>query len=81
MRRAVAVEQIRAAARERRLVFTEHAYEKMDILGETERSVGLAIASAKTFAAQEDGAWRAVGNGLTCVVAIRGDVIVVTMFV
>jgi uncharacterized membrane protein len=81
VRREDALRDIKAAARSRQLVFTQHAYEKMDALGETEASVGLAICDASSIASQADGSWRVFGGGLTCVVVISGDVIVVTLFV
>jgi len=52
----------------------------MDSLGETVESVSIVIARARSFAAQADGTWRAFGGGLTCVVALVDDVVVVTLF-
>jgi hypothetical protein len=62
-------------------MFTDHAYQKMDVLGETTESVSIAIESTKSFSEQVDGTWRAFGGGLTCVVAVIDDVVVVTLFV
>lgn len=74
------IRRIRMSARFHRLVFTEHAYEKMDQLGETEESVSAAIEGARSFVEQEGSTWRIFGGGLTCVVSIRGGVVVVTLF-
>jgi len=41
----------------------------------------IAIESTKSFSEQVDGTWRAFGGGLTCVVAVIDDVVVVTLFV
>ena len=81
MKRKEALRRIRVSAQDRTLVFTEHAYEKMDKLGETEGSVSRAVQGAKSLVAQEDGSWRVFGGGLTCILMIRGDVVVVTLFV
>ncbi len=72
---------IKASAQGRTLVFTQHAYDKMDELAETEESVSVAIQRAKSFVEQEDGRWRAFGDGLTCILVVSGDVVVVTLFV
>jgi len=79
--RGEALRRIKATARDRKLVFSHHAYEKMDVLGETEASVTAALRRATTIAAQPGRTWRVFGGGLTCVVALRGDVVVVTLFV
>jgi len=80
VRRTEAIRRIKVAARSRTFVFTDHAYEKMDLLGETVESVSVAVESATSFAEQEDGTWRAFGGGLTCVMALVDDVVVVTLF-
>jgi hypothetical protein len=80
VRRAEAIRRIKGAARARALVFTDHAYDKMDSLGETVESVSIGIERARSFAAQADGTWRAFGGGLTCVMALVDDVVVVTLF-
>lgn len=72
---------MKVAARSRALVFTDHAYEKMDLLDETVESVSLSVERARSFVAQVDGTWRAFGAGLTSVMALVDDVIVVTLFV
>lgn len=75
------IRRVRDAARSQALIFAAHAYEKMDLLGETAESVSAAIQSARSFVRQEDGSWRVFGNDLTCVVKVIGDVVVVTLFV
>lgn len=81
MKRSEVLRRIKASARDRTLIFTEHVYDKMDKLGETEESVSVAVQNARSFVGQEDGRWRVFGSGLTCIMAISGDVVVVTLFV
>lgn len=81
MRREQAIRSIRSAARSRALVFTNHAYEKMDLLGETVESVSLAIQDSRSFVKQSDGSWRVFGAGITCVVKVVDMTVVVTIFV
>jgi hypothetical protein len=80
MKRERAIRSIRKAARARDLVFTAHAYEKMDRLGETVESVSAAIVGSRSFVTQTDGSWRVFGDGVTCVVKLVDDVVVVTIF-
>jgi hypothetical protein len=80
VRREETVRRIRRAARARSLIFTEHAYDKMDLLGETAESVSVAIQDATSFVRQNDGSWRVFGDGLTCVVVMIESVVVVTLF-
>jgi hypothetical protein len=80
VKRSEAIRRIKVAARSRALVFTDDAYEKMDLLGETVESVSIGVERARSFIAQVDGTWRAFGGGLTCIVALVDDVVVVTLF-
>jgi hypothetical protein len=41
----------------------------------------MAIQSARAAVGQEDGSGRVFGAGLTCVMVVSGDVVVVTLFV
>jgi hypothetical protein len=63
------------------LVFTQHAVDAMLDDGESQESVSEAICRATSFGQQADGTWRVHGQDLTAVVAVRANVIVVTVFV
>ena len=81
MRRDAVIREIRAAVRERRLVFTGHALDEMDAEGETRESVAAALAKARSFTLQDNHRWRVHGEGLTVIVHIEeGRVIVWTVF-
>jgi hypothetical protein len=82
MKRAEAIRRIKTAARSRALVFTDHAYDRLDLLGETVESLSIAVERARSFVEQEqeDDTWRVFGDGLTCVLALVDDVVVVTLF-
>jgi hypothetical protein len=81
VRRDEAIHRIRAAARLRTLIFTEHAVHAMLDDAETTESVSEAIAHATSFSRQQDGTWPVHGSGLTAIVAVKPDVVVVTIFV
>lgn len=80
MKRREAIRRIKVAARSRTLVFTTHAYAKLDLLGETVQSLSAAVERARSFVEQEDETWRTFGGGLTCVLAVVDRVVVVTLF-
>jgi hypothetical protein len=79
-RRAI-IRRIKATARSRALVFTDHALNAMIEDNESKESVSDAIAQATSFSHQTDGTWRVHGDGLTAIVDARIYVVVVTIFV
>lgn len=81
MKRREAIRAIKAAARSRDLVFTDHAPDGMEARGETKESVSAAIDGASAFTPQADGSFNVRGDGLAAVVALRGAVIVVTVYI
>jgi hypothetical protein len=82
MKRHGAIRLIKKAAAERRLIFTNHALDEMDADGETRESVASALQNPQSFTLQENGRWRVHGQGLTVIVQInRETVIVWTVFV
>jgi len=82
MKRHGAIRLIKKAAADRRLIFTNHALDEMDADGETRESVASALQKARSFALQENGRWRVHGEGLTVIVQIDGQTVIVwTVFV
>jgi hypothetical protein len=82
---AQALEEIRGYASANRIRFTRHAWQRMDERGTTERDVLQALRSAASCVAQANGTWKvpskdASGDELTAVVALEGEVLVVTLF-
>jgi hypothetical protein len=83
---AEALRQIRGYAAAGRVVFSRHAYERMDERGATVRDVIKACAMAsRCKRGERDGRWKVTGkdlagDDLSVVVAIEGGVIVVTIF-
>ena len=53
----------------------------MDLFDETVESVSVAIQSSTSFIRQDDDSWRVFGDGLTCVISLFDEVVVVTLFV
>ena len=82
MKRRDAIQLIKTAAADGRLVFTRHALDEMDADGETHESVAAVLRQARSFTLQENGRWRVHGEALAIIVQIKeGTVIVWTVFV
>ena len=63
-------------------MFSGHALDEMDADGETRESVAAALRHARSFTLQQNGRWRVHGGGLTVIVQIEGNTVVVwTVFV
>jgi len=81
-----ALRTIQGFAGANRITYTRHARERMHHRGATEDDVRRAIATASSAQLQDSGTWRVAGgvdragDGLTVVVALKGDVVVVTVF-
>ncbi len=85
MTSAEALATIRRAAAARALLYTVHARQRMAERGATAEDVRTALASATACRAADGGRWKADGvdldgDELVAVVAIEGDVVVVTVF-
>lgn len=77
MTRAEALRLARKAARARRLVFTSHALDEMDIEGETRESVAAVLRRAKSCGPQDNGRWRVRSDDLIVIVHIEGSTVIV----
>jgi Domain of unknown function (DUF4258) len=81
-----ALAEIQRLARLDRIVLTGHAAKRMDQRGAKRSDVRAALVSATSALAQDRGGWRVEGgcdregDGLTVVVDIEADVIVITLF-
>ncbi len=82
MRRSEAIRLLKAAARNRCLIFSAHASAEMDADQETVESVSASIAVATAFDRQTDGTWKVRGDHVAAVVDIKPNgVVVVTTWI
>jgi hypothetical protein len=72
--------QIRELARRGRVRFTEYSTLRMLQRQIAAAEVFRVLVSSQTCYAQPNGRWRLVGEGLTVIVELKEDAIVVTMF-
>jgi len=77
VKRADVIRLIKSASRDRRLVFTGHALDEMDVEGETQESVARALHTAKSFTLQDNGRWRVHGDELTVIVQMEDSTVFV----
>jgi hypothetical protein len=83
VKRADVIKLIKAAARERTLIFREHALDEMDQDGEVRETIATAIEDSTGFTKQPNGRWRLSGAGIGIIVHVtdHGNVIIWTVFV
>jgi hypothetical protein len=82
VRRGEAIRLIKAAARNRSLIFSGHALEEMDADQETIESVSAAIERATAFERQLDDSWKVRGEHVAAVVDVKAPgVVVVTVWI
>jgi hypothetical protein len=77
MKRSEVIRLIKRAAASGGLVFTSHALDEMDAEGETRETVAVALQRGQSFTLQRNGRWRVHGNGLTVVIHIEGQTVLV----
>ncbi len=82
MNRGEIIKTIRRAARNKKLVFSNHALDEMASDGESRQSIATILLTAKTFTRQLNRRWRVHQSGVTVIVHVQeSDVIVWTVFV
>lgn len=80
-----ALADIRQHAAAGRIHYSGHALDRARQRGASARHIRCALTNAAMCAAADDGKWKATGpdldgDDLTCVVALEGSVVVVTVF-
>jgi hypothetical protein len=77
MKRRAVIRFVRRAARCRELVFTAHALDEMDADGETRETVATVPGHGRSWTLQDNGRWLIRGEGLSVVVEIHEQTVVV----